>query len=114
MDAAAILRRTRTELGITQAELARLSGTSQATISAYETGAKEPSLGTFERLLAAMDARLVIEPSGVRAGATPRRPSRPQLMKAGMGLADVLGLAEALPARRRTTLRFPRLAPHRA
>jgi len=104
------LRRTRTELGITQADLARLTGTSQATISAYETGAKEPSLGTFERLLAAMDARLVIE----RGTSTPRRPSRAQLLRAGSALADVLGLAEALPARRPTTLRFPRLAPHRA
>ncbi len=114
MDVAATLRRTRTELGITQADLARLTGTSQATISAYETGAKEPSLGTFERLLAAMDARLVIEPSGARGTSTPRRPSRAQLLRAGSALVDVLGLAEALPARRPTTLRFPRLAPHRA
>ena len=54
MDAAASLRDARRRAGLTQAELARRAGTSQATISAYEHGRKEPSVETLGRLLAAL------------------------------------------------------------
>ena len=62
MDAAATLRTARRESGLSQAELARRAGTSQATISAYESGSKEPALSTLERLLAATGHRLDVRP----------------------------------------------------
>jgi uncharacterized protein len=48
-----LLRKTRHRAGLTQAELASRSGTRQSAISAYETGRREPGLGTLRRLLAA-------------------------------------------------------------
>lgn len=106
MDAAIALREARKRAGLTQAALADRTSTSQATISAYENGRKEPSVDTLSRLLAAAGTRLtvetgrrpVIEPSGV------------QLARAGRSLVDVLALAEALPTRHDPELRFPRLA----
>lgn len=95
------LRRARTVAGLSQQQLARRAGTSQATISAYETGAKEPSLRTIDRVLAAAGARLAVE-----AGAPG---SLGDLEEAGRRFAEVLALAEALPARRRGELRYPRL-----
>lgn len=102
------LASARREAGLTQAALAALAGTSQATISAYESGRKEPSLRTFTRLLALMGKRLGVEEA---AHGLAREPSRAELARAGRTLELVLGLAEALPARRRDgELRFPRLA----
>ena len=103
MDVPATLRDARRRAGLTQAELAARTGTSQATISAYESGRKRPSVDTLSRLLGAMDQRLAVEPG--RGG----QPSRAQLRRAGRTLAEVLALAEALPARHRRTLRYPRL-----
>src|SRR3954452_15270538 len=102
MDVSATLRAVRARAGLTQLELAARAGTSQATLSAYENGSKQPSLATFERVLRAAGARLAVEP------AAPRRvmPSR----HAGERLADVLTLAEALPAKHdsKTALPAPR------
>ncbi len=104
MDAGPTLRDARTRAGLTQGELARRAGTSQAAISAYEGGAKEPSLATFSRLLSATGARLTVE-----QGRRPRtEPSRAQLARSGDTLAQVLELAEALPVRHRALGR-PRL-----
>lgn len=107
MNAAAQLHEARRRAGLTQAELASRVGTSQATLSAYENGHKQPSVETLSRLLAATGSRLVVEP-----GRQPvRRPSRAQLARAARSLADVLALAEALPTRHEPELRFPRLGP---
>jgi len=95
------LREARRSAGLSQQELARRAGTSQATISAYENGAKEPSLRTLDRLLAAAGARLTVE-----RGAPGWLPDPHE---AGSRFAQVLALAEALPARRRRELRYPRL-----
>ena len=97
------LRDARRRAGLSQAALAERTGTSQATISAYESGRKQPSVDTLSRLLAAMDQRLTVQPG--RAA----EPSREQLRRSGRVLADVLALAEALPARRERALRYPRL-----
>jgi transcriptional regulator with XRE-family HTH domain len=113
MDPAASLRDARRRAGLTQAELARRAGTSQATISAYEHGRKAPSVETLDRLLAAAGTRLTTAP----ASATVVRPSRAQLARAGRSLVDVLLLAEALPTRHAPELRFPpltRFPPHGA
>jgi transcriptional regulator with XRE-family HTH domain len=46
--------------GLSQAELARRGGTSQATISAYERGLKTPSLNVAARLLDVMGCELML------------------------------------------------------
>ena len=105
MDAGSTLRAARMRAGLTQVELARRAGTSQAAVSAYESGAKQPSLETFSRLLAASGTRLAVE--DLRRPLS--EPSRTQLRRAGRALVEVLGLAEALPVRHEPTLRYPRL-----
>lgn len=105
MDSAAILRDARQRAALTQADLAGRAGTSQATISAYEHGRKEPSVETLARLLAATGARLTVAP----ASAAVVRPTRAQLARAGRALVDVMLLAEALPTRHAAELRFPPL-----
>ena len=106
MDAAATLRSARRKSGLSQTELARRAGTSQATISAYESGNKEPALSTLERLLAGTGHRL-----DVRSGTATRQPSVREIERRGRVLAQVLSLAEALPAKRRSGLRYPNLNP---
>ena len=89
------LRDARRRAGLTQRDLARAAGTSQATVSAYEAARKTPSVATLDRLLDACGASLEV--------------GRPRLERAGRHLADVLALAEALPFRPAATLRYPRL-----
>src|SRR3954471_959108 len=105
MDAGVTLQAVRTRAGLTQGELARRAGTSQATISAYESGAKQPSVATFSRLLAAAGARLAVED----APAARIEPSQADLERAGKTLAEVIALAEALPVRHEPDLHYPRL-----
>ena len=106
MDAAVALRDARVAAGLSQSELADRVGTSQATISAYENGTKQPSVATLSRLLAATGSRLTVTP----AAHPVIEPSARQLKRAARTLADVLALAEALPVRHRAELRYPRLA----
>jgi transcriptional regulator with XRE-family HTH domain len=109
MDAGTALRDARRRAGLTQSALARRAGTSQATISAYEAGRKDPSVETFSRLLAATGSRLAVEPAPARVV----QPSPARLARNGRALLDVLALAEALPTRHEPALRYPRLAaPH--
>lgn len=53
MNAATILRAARRQAGLTQAALAARGNTAQSAIAAYETGVKQPSLPTLDRLVAA-------------------------------------------------------------
>src|SRR5687767_5515311 len=105
MDTAGTIREARRRAGLSQQELAARAGTSQATLSAYENGRKQPTVETFDRLLAAAALRLVVEPA--------ERPvvhvSETELERAGRGLLAVLELAGALPTSHRRDLRFPRL-----
>ena len=48
-----LIARLRRSTGLTQAALARLAGTSQPTIAAYESGTKRPTLRTLQRLAGA-------------------------------------------------------------
>jgi transcriptional regulator with XRE-family HTH domain len=105
MDVAPRLRGARHRAGLTQAALARRAGTSQATISAYERGRKEPSVETLSRLLAASGVRL----TAAAASAAVVPPTKTQLARAGRALVDVMLLAEALPTRHTPELRFPPL-----
>ena len=104
MDAAAHLRSVRLRAGLSQRELAERAGTSQSTLSSYESGAKQPTVRTFQRLLAAAGAEL-------RTADAPGRRTTADLATAGQRLAEVLSLAEELPFRRPGPLRYPRLAP---
>jgi len=63
--AAGLLRMARDKAGLTQSELAAAAGVSQQSISAYETGRKEPTLPTLQRLLAAagLEMRIRLEPT---------------------------------------------------
>jgi len=105
MDAGNALQSARIRAGLSQAELAARTGTSQATISAYESGAKQPTVATFSRLLAATGCRLEVD----NGHAAVTEPSQAQLARAGRTLERVMALAEALPVRHERTLRFPRL-----
>lgn len=61
--AAGLLRLARHKTDLTQSALAARAGVSQQLISAYETGRKEPTLPTLERLLAAagLEMRIRLE-----------------------------------------------------
>jgi transcriptional regulator with XRE-family HTH domain len=62
--AAGLIRTARDRANLTQSQLAQLAGVTQQTVSAYETGRKEPTLPTLQRLLAAagFELRLRLEP----------------------------------------------------
>lgn len=98
MDVSAELRAARHRAGLSQRALAERARTSQAAIAAYESGRKDPTTGTFSRLLAATGARLVV--TGGRDD---------DLVAVGRTLVDVLRLAAALPVRHRQDLDFPRV-----
>jgi transcriptional regulator with XRE-family HTH domain len=105
VDVPDLIRTARRGAGLTQAELAGRSGTSQATISAYEHGAKTPTPDTLARVLAAAGTRLVAVP----ASSPVRVPGARELERRARVLSQVLDLAERLPAKREQRLRFPRL-----
>ncbi len=58
-----LLVHARRAAGLTQDALARLAGTSQPTLSAYERGTKSPSLGVAERIIDATGHRLEVVPN---------------------------------------------------
>lgn len=62
--ASGLLRLARAKADMTQAELASEASVSQQSISAYETGRKQPTLPTLQRLLAAagLEMRIRLEP----------------------------------------------------
>jgi len=69
MDTAAVLlRAARLRAGLSQAELGRRAGVTQSVVSAYESGARQPSVPTLARLVAAtgleLDMRLS-EPAAI-------------------------------------------------
>ncbi len=105
MDVPAVLRAARAAADLSQAALAERTSTSQATISAYENGRKAPALETLERLLLATGTRLTIE----AAPPPVTLPTAAERRRRGRILAEVIELAEALPARRPGELRYPRL-----
>jgi hypothetical protein len=63
--AAGLIRAARDRAALTQGDLAQLAGITQQTISAYETGRREPTLPTLLRLLAAagFDLRMRLAPA---------------------------------------------------
>jgi transcriptional regulator with XRE-family HTH domain len=68
-----LLRSTRLEAGLTQAELARRASTTQNAVSRIERGAVEPTIPTLERLLHAMGMQLRVDVTSLPSGnARPR------------------------------------------
>jgi len=57
-----LLTAARNRVGISKAELARRSGTSRSTLSAYEHGRVSPTLETLERVLSSTRQRLELAP----------------------------------------------------
>lgn len=100
MGAATVVRQARRRAGMSLRELAGRAGTSHATLSAYETGAKTPGVATLERIVRAagfaLDLELVPRVDGDRPA------------DRGRELEAVLALAAQFPARHAETLAFPR------
>jgi transcriptional regulator with XRE-family HTH domain len=63
----------RHELGLSQAELAALCGTTQSAIARLESGGRPPRIDTLLRLAGALDCTLVVElrPRTTRKGDPP-------------------------------------------
>ena len=67
--AGSLLQEARRRSGLTQAEVANRAGVTQSVISSYESGARQPSLPTLSRLIAATGMELTVDirkPSRVR------------------------------------------------
>jgi transcriptional regulator with XRE-family HTH domain len=62
IDAGLVLRQARAEAGLSQAELARRAGTSQAAISNIERGLRQPTVDLVDRLLRACGRQLTAAP----------------------------------------------------
>lgn len=60
-DAAELIKQARALSGSTQASMAANAGVSQQAISAYETGKKEPSLPTLQKLIGATGLEMKID-----------------------------------------------------
>jgi len=68
MDTADLLRYARRSAGLTQAELARRAGTSQAMVARYETGVASPTVRTLQRLLRAAGRELELSSVSAQTG----------------------------------------------
>jgi transcriptional regulator with XRE-family HTH domain len=71
--AAAVLRDARRRAGLSQVELGRRAGVTQSVVSAYESGARQPSLPMLARLVGATGLELDIrlsepEAAGLASG----------------------------------------------
>lgn len=101
MITATLLRRARERAGLSKRELARRAGTSPAALVIYEQGRRDPTVGTFLRIVAAAGAGAQVSLTG--------RPG-PDPATAGRRLEQVLDLADALPRRRAArNVEFPPL-----
>jgi uncharacterized protein len=100
VDAASLLRAVRRRAGLTQAELARRAGTSQPVISAYEHGARDPSVATLRRLVEAGGERLHLGAGPAPSDLPPPRDPAEHAAR----LLDVLSLVDAMPVRPRPRL----------
>lgn len=95
-----MLRRARTGAALSLRELAARAGTSHATLSAYETGRKVPTVATLDRILRAAGVELSEELAPAPGGPDPTA--------RGRELIEVLELSAMFPARHDPELAFPR------
>ena len=101
LDAAAVIRRARTEAGLSLRALARRARTSHSTLAAYEAGRVTPTVDTLERITRAAGFTLA-------ARLTPQVASEDERARE---LRDALELAEQFPARHRRRIEYPRFGP---
>ena len=102
MDPGRLVHESRTSAGLTQAELARRAGTTQASVARVERGGVSPTVRTLRRLLAAAGHELALTARPARSGidesliARQLRLSPGERLKAfEAGYADVRKLAGA-------------------
>ena len=107
-----LVRSSRIRAGLTQTQLARRAGTSQPVISAYEHDRRDPGVTTLRRLLAAANTALELRTASLMVSSGAER--QPTATTHPEHLVDVLLLADAIPARLRGDLAFPRLDSHRS
>lgn len=69
---AELLREARLRAGLSQSDLARLTGVAQSVISAYESGRREPSLSTLRRMVGATGLMLAVEVAADKSKAVTR------------------------------------------
>jgi transcriptional regulator with XRE-family HTH domain len=106
VDPATLIKAVRRRHGLTQADLARRAGTSQPVISAYEHGRRDPTYDTLRKLVEAGGERLQLD----AVSPPPDLPPAADAHEHARRLLDVLSLADAIPARRRSSvLTAPRL-----
>ena len=95
--AGSLVRSARQRAGLSQVELGRRAGVTQSVISAYESGTRQPSLPTLERLIRAtgseFDVRVLYsslarQPEGSHAGRLRNRRSEILAVLATYGLAN--------------------------
>ncbi|HEX3391132.1 MAG TPA: helix-turn-helix transcriptional regulator [Solirubrobacteraceae bacterium] len=97
--AAALIRQSRREVGMSQVELARRTGIHSSVLSAYEHGRRQPSVAALARIARACGLQLRVDfPATERS-----------TVRAGRILAQVLDLAEQLPYRPSRDLMYPPL-----
>jgi uncharacterized protein len=92
-----LLREARTRASLSQTDVARRAHVAQSVVSAYESGRREPSFGTLERLIAATGHRLEVrlEPT---PGALPGLPDTPLGRRLRQRRKQVLATAEKFGA----------------
>lgn len=100
MMAPLLIGEIRRRSGLRAAELARRAGLARSVVSAYEHGRRQPGVDALAKLAAAGGLQLRL------GSATPPVDQA----RAARILAQVLDLAEALPAHRRGPLEYPSLA----
>ncbi len=102
--------------GVTQTELARISGVPQPVISAYETGRRNPTAASLSTLLDALDCDLAASPRpGIRpASWDVERSLTVDIERAGRLLPELLTLSDSFPRHHRGPLAYPRLVRRRA
>ena len=103
MDAATVIRRVRTEQGLSLRDLAARAGTSHSALAAYEAGHKVPSVATLDRIVRAAGLELTPALAPAVGGTDPAA--------RGRELIEVLQLAAMFPARVSPTLDAPIFGP---
>lgn len=100
VDAGATVSTARQRAHLSLRRFARAAGTSHSTLSAYESGAKVPTVATLARIVRSAGFALVLELSPIAGGPDPAA--------RGRELVDVLELAALFPARHDPFLTSPR------
>jgi transcriptional regulator with XRE-family HTH domain len=114
--AARLLATAQQRSGLTPSEWSAKAGMSRALLHNYLRGRHQPSLPQLDRLLRAAGQQMHVEvrptvswqdpgeTAKLRRGREGRRRSREEQ---GQALLDVLSVADAIPVRRRSALRYP-------